>query len=224
MKIVAYEASRMTVLFPLEEVTPLGGPTSDKIVDKVAERYEFTKLPNLNVTNDEIDKSGIRFERGILKKAGSNINIIEFVVFNDGVVIGSQTTEDAELFWSDIFAWLRTEHGYREFATPPLLRYISQIIVEFDSPLINFMKDFEKLSSPVSKVLSAIYDAEIRMDFSRIDLEFDRIGNKSALNIPRFIIERRVQIPFERERYMCSAPMRTRDHISVLEEIERSLP
>jgi hypothetical protein len=221
MKIVAYEVSRMTVLFPFEEVSPIGGATNDLIVHNVAERYQFAKLPDLNVSRAELDKTGLRFERGVLKTASSKVNINEFIVFSDGVVLGAQTTEDAEFFWSDISTWLRAEQGFREFTTPPALRFLSQLVVEFEIHLATFIKHFEKISSSVSKILSTIYNTDIHMDFSRIDLEFDKVGNKSSLVVPKFMIERRVQIPFERERYMCSAPMRTRDHVSVLEGIEQ---
>ncbi len=37
-----------------------------------------------------------------------------------------------------------------------------------------------------------------------------------------FIIERRVQEPFESNRFYCSAPMkRLRDHVKVLQQIEK---
>lgn len=61
------------------------------------------------------------------------------------------------------------------------------------------------------------------MNLARIDFEYDKVAEKSALVVPKFIIERRQGISFERERYFCSAPMRTRDHVDILEKIEKNL-
>jgi hypothetical protein len=223
MKVVAYDTARVTVLFPFEEVAPMAGASARAVVDAVANRYSFAKLPDFGLPKTEIDKSGIRFETGVLETNAGPINIIDFTVFGDGVVIGAKTTEDGELFWSDAFNWLRAEHGFRNFNTPPDLRFLSQIVVEFERPLAKLMANYAEISSSVSKVISKIYDEEIPMGFARFDLEFDKIGSKSSLVVPKFIIERRVLIPFERERYICGAPMRTLDHIAILEEIERSL-
>jgi hypothetical protein len=221
MKIIAYDACRMSVLFPVEEVAPVGGAPLDAIVASVAARYQFAKLPDLNASKTELDKSGIKFERGVLE--GTAINISDFTVFSDGIVVTAQTTEDAEVFWLDVWAWLRQGHGFRDFSTPPELRFVSQIIVEFERPLSAFISHFTNISSKVSNILGSIYDCPVPVGFARIDLAFDKVGSKSSLNVPPFIIERRVSIPFDRERYMCGAPMRTRDHISVLEDIERLL-
>jgi hypothetical protein len=59
------------------------------------------------------------------------------------------------------------------------------------------------------------------MELARIDPEFDNLAENSALTVPRFIIDRRKNIAFARERYFCIAPLRTNDHIHILEEIEK---
>ena len=62
MKIVAFEAGRVTSLFPFEEVVPLGGTTDLDVVEKIKSRYQFVKGPEL--TTDEVSKNGYKFETG----------------------------------------------------------------------------------------------------------------------------------------------------------------
>ena len=59
MKIIAYEASRLTILFPYEEVVPLAGVNDREIIEKVTARYKFLKSPSL--VSEEITKNGYRF-------------------------------------------------------------------------------------------------------------------------------------------------------------------
>jgi hypothetical protein len=75
----------------------------------------------------------------------------------------------------------------------------------------------------MSEKLNAIYDAQINLGFSRVDFSPDRVSDQLSMKVPGFIIERRANIQFDRERYYCSAPLRTKDHIEVLEHLESAI-
>ena len=221
MKIVAYDSAKVTALFPFEEVAPLSPANIPDLIEQIGMRYNFSKLPDRGLARSEIEKIGIRFESGYIEANEIRRNIVDFTTFSDGMVISAQTTEDGIIFWNDISRWLQSAQGFRDFDTKPSLRYLSQIIVEFESKLESILKGYDKIYKLIGNVISNIYETDVPMKFARIDLEFDKTGNNSALIVPKFIIERRVLIGFERNRYMCSAPMQTADHLFVLENIER---
>jgi hypothetical protein len=220
MKVIAIDAARVTILFPVEEVVPLGGITSRDTLDDVVLRYAFAKRPDLTLPKDELQKVGLKFENGYCQLGDRTITIISFTVFTDGVVIDASNTDDAEEFWEDLSKWMIAEKKFRDFTIKPARRFISQVVVEFDKPLSRLIGLFEVISGLVSNKISEVYDARVWLNLGRVDLEFDRLAELSSLIVPKFTIERRVNIQFSRERYHCSAPIRTKDHLQVLGEIE----
>ena len=223
MKVIAYDSAKVTILFPFEEVSPIGGQDGLVIINKTADRYNFVRGPDLNISRQERDKIGLRFETGSSKINDELISIGEFTIHGDGVVIVAKTTIEAEIFWDDLVKWMRLENHFRDFTVTPVRRFISQIVVEFSVPLSTIIPIYSALANAVSAKLSEIYDAPIPINFSGLDMSFDKVGSKSAMIVPDFKIERRAGIAFDRERYYCSAPLRTSDHVEILELIERYL-
>lgn len=223
MRVIAFDSARVTVLFPIEEVMPLGGIAAPDTVNEVVSRYNFAKGPDLGLSKEELQKIGLKFENGQYNAQNQTVPIVSFVVFLDGVVIDASKTEDAEEFWDDLCKWMIVEKKFRDFTIAPAKRFLSQIVAEFDEPLSKLINGFDDLTRVVSDKLTAIYDAQIKLGFARIDLEFDRLSERSSLIIPKFIIERRANIAFSRERYYCAAPLRTKDHVEVLQKIEGAI-
>jgi hypothetical protein len=222
MRIISYDSARVTSLFPLEEISPKRSNIYN-IVEKIGGRYSFAKRPDFSLPRTELDKTGLRFESGSFRFGDSDTPISDCTAFSDGIVINAQTTEVAEAFWNDLSDWLRKENNFRDFTITPTLRFISQLVVEFDGSINNILIEYGNISSIVSDAVSEIYEDKIEMEFARFDLDFDKIGRKSHHVIPKFSIERRVNVAFERSRYMCNAPIRTRNHVEILEKIERLL-
>jgi hypothetical protein len=220
MRVIAVDAARVTILFPIEEVVPLDGITSADIIDDVVSRYAFAKRPDLTLPKDELQKVGLKFENGRCQFGNRTVSILSCTVFTDGVVIDASNTDDAEEFWEDVSKWMIAEKRFRDFTIKPARRFISQVVVEFDKPLSKLFKSFEVITELVSNKINEVYETNRRLDLGRLDLEFGRISEFTTQTLPKFIIERRANIQFSRERYYCSAPIRTKDHLRVLEEIE----
>jgi hypothetical protein len=224
MRIIAFEMSRVTVLFPYEEVIPLAGVNDRDIIEKIAARYQFLKIPNLLV--DDTAKNGYKFENGSVTKNGGTARIADFSIFRDGIVINAPKTDNAEEFLDDISEYMKSEFSYRDPITPPRRYFQSQLVVEFDKSPGKLIVSLDKIAATISEPLKEIYGADIPMKFGRLDFDVD----KSKLFLPapaavhRFIIDRRTGVPFEKERFFCSAPLRTKTHVSVLEKIEALLP
>jgi hypothetical protein len=223
MRVIAFDTARVTVLFPIEEVMPLGGVIAPDTVNEVISRYNFAKGPDLGLSREELQKIGLKFENGQYNVQGQTAPIVSFVIFLDGVVIDASKTDDAEEFWDDLCKWLIAQKKFRDFTISPARRFVSQIVTEFDTPLSKLINGFDDLTRLVSDRMAPIYDAQIKLGLARVDLEFDRLSERSSLIIPRFIIERRANIEFSRERYYCSAPLRTKNHVEVLQQIEGAI-
>ena len=224
MKIIAYEASRLTVLFPYEEVVPLAGVNDREIIEKVTARYKFLKSPSL--VSEEITKNGYRFEAGQININGAIERIADFTIYRDGIVINSAKTDNSEALLDDVMGYMKDEFSYRDFITSPRRYFQSQIVVEFDRSPETLIVPLDKIGAAISEPLKEIYGTDIPMKFGRLDFAADKLklSAPAPATVHNFIIERRIGIPFEKERYFCSAPFRTATHISVLEKIEALLP
>jgi hypothetical protein len=222
MKVINYDASRVSSLFPLEEVLPLSGINDREIIEAVTQRYKFLKSPDL--AKDDIAKDGYRFSSGQIPFDSSVFRINDFSIFRDGLVINAATTDGSEFFLNDVITFMQDEFSFRTFNTPPYLYFQSQLVVEFERSPERLLKSLDKIMDIVSVPVSKIYETKMLLKFARLDFEYDKtskIDRSPAPAIaPKFIIERRQGISFDKERYFSGAPMRTGDHERVLTEIE----
>jgi hypothetical protein len=218
MKIIAYETCRVTMLFPLEEIVPLGGANDPEIIAKIQARYHFARGPDLK--SEEIAKNGYKFESGHFTHGVAIARIVDFALYRDGVVINGIETSGVEAFLDDIIGFMKRDFSFRDFITTPRRYFQSQVIVEFARSPARLIHSFDKISKAISSPLNAIYDLDLPVDFARLDFEVDKLTTHAPAAIQRFIIERRAGISFDKERYFCAAPMRTLDHVAVLKQIE----
>jgi hypothetical protein len=112
MRVISFDVARFTVLFPVEEIVPLGGLVALETVSDVMARYKFAKGPDLALSKDELQKVGLKFENGHHIAQGKTAPITSFVMFSDGVVIDASRTDDAEEFWDDLSNWVINEKQF----------------------------------------------------------------------------------------------------------------
>lgn len=221
MKIISYESSRVTILFPLEEVLPLSGVNGPAIFTEIQNRYGFLKAPDPAISREEATKVGYKFGIGQISSHAKINAVAEFSIYTDGIVAEAKTSEIAEAFLEDIIRFLQSDLKFRPFSSKPKRFFYSQMVVEFEKPLAQLLHSFEKISDAISRHLTQQFELYVPMSFARLDFQ----AEKSLVPepTPKFIIERRAGISFDRERYYSSAPMRTADHTAVLQEIESSI-
>jgi hypothetical protein len=223
MRVISFDSARVTLLFPFEEIIPDGGIAAETLLSAIKTRYNFSVLPDPNVPREELEKNGIKFENATFKTGRETVNVGRFTIHTDGVVIDAKTTMDGELFLDDLIDWIRIEHSFKYFISKPRRRFLSQIVVEFDQNLSRIMGAHEKITSAISVHLSRIYEEAVPIGLLGFGFDYDRVGKNSSLVVPRFSLERRAGIPFERERYYCMSPLRTADHLEMLQLIESCL-
>jgi hypothetical protein len=218
MKIINFESSRATWLFPLEEFTPVGGSDAKKVLGRIAAKYGFSHTPTIT-TREDMTKAGLHFGVGQFEIEGRSVNISDFFIYEDGLAAVSHRTEWAESFLVDIVKWTQAEFGFRETSIKSI--YSSGVVVEFETPLAGLFFGYEKISELITGRTKTIMPMVKPMQFSRFDFEIDKLTLEGQTVTPKFIIERRAGTGFERERYYSAAPMSTTDHLEVLGEIEK---
>jgi|GEM_PF-1947357 len=217
MKIISQDSCRVTILFPLEEVIPLDGMNGPTAIAKIQQRYEFLKTPDPAMTREEATKAGYKFGTGQFPLKGKKSVIVEFAIYADGIVADARNSEIAETFLDDIIHFMQSEFEFRQFTTEPKRYFWNQIVVEFEKPIERLFPSFEKISGIISRYLNS----DMSMSLARFDLQAEKGLQADAGPSPKFILERRVGIPYKNERYYSSAPIKTDEHITLLEEIER---
>jgi hypothetical protein len=223
MKLISVEAGRITWLLPVEEIIPINGADGPNIVKAIAERYAFAQSP-INPTKDDVDKNGLKFLNGQFEHGKKRTNILEFIVFNDGIVAASLSTESAEAFLEDAYSFLRSEFEFREIVSTVKRVYLSALVVEFSPSLNKALSSYQKIAKIIGEKLHDDLDGkQYPVELTRLDFALNKDPEFRPPNIPKLTIEKRAHTPVSQHRYYSSAPMQTKDHLSILEQIEKTL-
>jgi hypothetical protein len=222
MNIVSLESGRTTWLFPVEEILPLGGADGPKIIAAISAKYKFTHPP-ANPTREDVDKNGLKFAGGQMAHEGKIVNVAEFVVFNDGIVSISTSTENAEAFLQEIYAFLVSEFAFREITSDVKKVHQSTVVVDFDTSLNDFVHGRNAEIDLIGKHLNSIDNTDFPVAVARIDFVLNKDPEFRPPNIPRLTIEKRAHTQFSQHRYFSTAPIHTAKHLEVLERIELGL-
>jgi hypothetical protein len=220
LKIVSFDNGRVTWLLPLEEFAPASAVNSVSVVGEIAARYNFSQVPTIT-TRDAMAKNGLPFGMGRFEFDGSKFMVMDFIVYNDGLVAVAEKTEWAEAFLENVVSWVKSEFGFREISSGIRKLYGSTLIVDFERPLSRLLSDYNQIAELISSRSITIMPHPHPMQFSRLEFEVDKATLEGQTALPKFILERRGGVPFSQERYYAVAPMHTADHIDVLTEIEK---
>jgi hypothetical protein len=220
LNIVNFESARVTWLFPLEEFLPPAGANNPSVISQIAARYKFGIVPTIT-TQESMAKSGLPFGMGHFEANGAYFTVSDFVIYNDGIVAVAEKTDWAEAFLEDVTNWVKQSFGFRDVTSGVRRLYGSTIVVDFEVPLSRLIAGYEIISKLITERTITILPESKPMQFSRLDFEVDKTVIAGQLTVPKFILERRAAVSFTQERYFSAAPMHTKDHLALLEQIER---
>ena len=217
MKVISIETGRVLQLFVPDEIKPSGGIYLPELIKLVTERYGFTKPATIEMT----DKGGAKFEYGQLISGSRKVNLREVGIYNDGVIIVADNTTDADFATDDALMWARHAFNLREPDTKIPRRYTSQVVVEFEKPIDSALKAFDGVRRQLAETLKRSQGIDAKMDILKIGFNADPMSVPPLLNT-EFLIERRLQQPYSKNRFFCTAQLRTEEHIKLLENFETS--
>ncbi|MEK6287947.1 MAG: hypothetical protein AABO57_19680 [Acidobacteriota bacterium] len=221
MRIISIDSARAGLVIPFAEILPLTGVDPRDICDAIAERYSFADEPDFSEGLQSTRENGLVFEVGKLK-SGSHGAIDKLVITGEMVVGWATPTDVAKEFMQDLLNWGASSQGWR--VTPTLfesLVFLSQITVEFDAPMGKLIRKLEALSGMFQNVFNRSYNSNQQIDFAGLFFNYDRTYLTAPLNqLSSFGIDRKLGAAFDTNRFFCTAPVQTQDHIKLLEEIE----
>ena len=216
MKLVSDELGRVVQLFIADEIGPFGGIYIPDLYQLISERYGFVKQSDMA----KVLEAGAKFEQGRLKVGEKNINIMDLTIFNDGIVINGRNTVDASAVMDDLLVWGKQAFGLREPETKITRRYISHVVVDFNKPIDNALRGFGAIRRTLSDSYKQVYGADVNYDLFRVSLTVDP-QTIPPQTFTEFAIERRVGVPYSKNRFFSVAPLTTQAHLALLEVVER---
>jgi hypothetical protein len=221
MKIInqlnAAAGSRQTA----DEYQPAVVPHPVDVIEAIKARYRFQIFPN-TAPGAALPQSSV-YQSGILNLPSGPIGILHLVMEATGDVAQAVTTDQADAVLDDVAAFMEAEFGMTVAASEKHRSYVSNIVVEFD----------EAVESYIDQLGGIVRLMEQSRDRTGAPISLKRLafGSPSAIKVDQvaaiegaeFLIERRVDASVDANRYFCSAPLSSKRHSDLLNEIEEFL-
>ena len=217
MKLAAIQMSRVSALVEINELIPTGKVFTPDVMTAIAERCEFRKFPQEFGKKQE--PAGAVFEIG--KWNDQPIN--KLTIFNDGVVLDtSSDTDDTDATLQQLLMWAKKEIGINY--EPEMIHrklFTSQLVVYSDMQLDSLHPILKELAAFISSDASQQFNQQLVYRSAGIILNTNNLTSKFSPSV--FSIERRIDVPDSDNKYFSTAPLRTSQHLSLLEKFEKAL-
>ncbi len=217
MKLAAIHGSKLTALVELVDLVPQGKVFLPDLLEAIALRCQFRKFPK------EFGKDGTApgavFEIGIW----NDQPISKLSIFNDGIVLEtSSSTEDTESTLHEMLLWVKEEEGI-QFEKETIKRkvFYSQIAVYFDVQPDWLHPILGELSATLSDAASK--QVGLPMTYRTAGITLGPSTLIAKYPTAHFTFERRVDVPDSENKYFSGAPLRTYEHLALLEKFEKAL-
>lgn len=209
MEFIGHDVSRIVYLTNI--VRTEGSTYLPELAQLVIQRYSFLKFPNA----DDLQKDTQAFAVG---KFG-DVQINELNVYGDGIIVsGRCSTQKLEAFTQDLFDVVQGLGYSQSDIFEPEMYFESSVVVRA-------RKDLANSFGPPPRTTSLVQDALTKQTRAKFlpfatHFETDLQGPKTRRRPVRFTLERRAGIPFDKHVFFSQAPIRTEDHLALLEQIE----
>lgn len=198
---------------------PIGGIFIPEFVKAVQEQYKFVTVPK---TLAEFDRSkGIKFEHGYFMLGDRKIVLDRVDIFNNGISVGTRAyTEDVDQFLDSVIEWSTTVMGMRQDTSSPVEKlFLSNVEVEMKNVLSTRSKFSDAVSKSLSKQLAEYGLQAKAFETIGITMHFDSLKLSSPIPT-NFKLERREGHEFGKNVFFSSAPLKTKDHLELLQQME----
>ena len=213
MKLLAIEMSRVTSLFRMARTT--GQPYLPHIADQLAKRYLFSRAPQ---SFADLGGNKAEFNHGLFED-----NAIETLeIYNDGIIVTSQSDSTfIDAFIGDLRLWLENNHDLSVIETHSVNKmYESILLVETDRDIFKPLDVYASILRMVETALKDSSELEVQYQNFGLTLSADHTQNP-ALKPITFRFERKEGIEYSRQQFHTSAPLKTKQHLEVLERLEQ---
>jgi hypothetical protein len=197
-----------------DEIRPVNGLDVAAVFAAIKERFEFAAIP----TAPAQQGGGLDFVNGALRATPEPVIINKISIYTDGLNVEvPTTTERAEIVLQEALN-VFFSFGVRRPETSPLHYYLSTIVVDFEHSLDNL------IPARLLKKVEASIDVEAKTHFAGLNINADKttLGRRlGPINPTFFNIHRRVDVPYDQNRYFSQANMGTPEHLDALAEFEQ---
>lgn len=212
MELIGIESSKLTALFFASR--PEGQPYLPATIAAFVERYRFATHPT---RIEEMMADKMTFGAGLF---GSD-PIDTFDIYPDGVFIQSRCNASVlECFLDDVCKWMYEAAGLRQIEINDINRnFESNVLIKASPTILNVIGGLSSAQKMITKLLKQSAGLDVEFELFGFSLAADATkipGMKPAL----FRVERKIQIPFEKNLFISSAPLKTDDHLRILEALE----
>ena len=192
-------------------------------IDAFVERFRFVDFPEAkNVLPPNVNAAAppAIFKHGKLDISGRTIVIDEVQVFQLGLLITAPTsTIDTDIIAETITEWAVQRFNLTLDPMRPSI-HASSLEVEFEKPIPQLFPQLLALGEAIRNELGEFWESKPAYELVNLHFGFD--PSKAGTIAPNpFKIERRAEMPFEKNLYYCEASLTTAAHIKVLELFER---
>lgn len=189
------------------------------------ERYGFVNVPTKLEEYDE--NKGVTFRHGKFSvrtaEGTRDIVIDSFQVFNNGLLADTRSdTADADQFLDDVITWgMKTWGAIIHDSQPMEKTFLSNLEISLTKPLATYLPSSGLLGGEISRYLTAYGLKHESYEATGLVLHFDKTTLPNSL-LTNFTLARREGVPFKTGLFFSSAPLKTADHIALIEKLDKT--
>ncbi len=195
-----------------------GSPRIDAIL-KIKEKYKFLKAPErYQEIFPQNPTQPITFQGGKITIDKREVGILQIQFVQNMIVVDTQTsTDDSNWIADDFIATANMEHPESITPIDPVY-FVSQIELSLEK-VPEPPPQFDDAAKIIDRFLAGYGDTVPKFGFWGTTLNIDTEG-LGVLAPAFFALERRVGFPFSAKVFFSQAPLRTKDHLVVLEKLD----
>lgn len=215
MKVSQYLTSNVVRLFNGEPYASSKLCHFRDLTNGLQDRYKFLQVPT---KIEEFDiQQGLEFLHGAFNE---ETIISRLKIYNDGFFCEAlQPTEVIQKVIDDVSNWIR--HDFKmtiDDADPPNQFFVSSLEVESDASSVLGLSKFSTIGEKITALLASYGIAVPAFEPVFLGLHCDQTQEANA-QPTKFTFERRVNQSFNSKLFFSSAPLKTADHLEVLNEL-----
>jgi hypothetical protein len=199
-------------------------------VARLRDRYGFLGVPTNPAELIPSDpRTGVTFSHGRLAQR-DRVIVIDSLTFNAPVALGNvfgitastrSSTDDAEAILDDLLEWMSATFG----GSSDLLRpsgFLSQVEIKLDHHLADVCVGLKQVANQIGKDMKQYGLKLPEYEVGGIWFTYDNTKVVDGVfNAASYVkIERRIGFGFETSLYFSEAPLRTVDHLALLEQLD----
>lgn len=193
-------------------------PVADKrspipMIRGLQDLYGFVQVPT-TIADFDFTK-GVSFYQGYFKGAV----IDKFQIYENGVLCEAKADNSVcEEFLDEVLEWARSQHNI-PVAQTDAKAFISQLEVISPIDLDKHLARFRSVGALIFEAVKSYGQSVAPYHMSGIKLHYDTFST-SIPRPPEFTFERRAGQAYSTNAFFTTAPLKTKDHMHVLEHLE----